>query len=63
MAIPLELDNLSSSKLDKEHYCGGERSSSMSSAGTSNKNKDKIRNTQRREIVGTDRGTKAKGRL
>ena len=30
----------------------------MSSAGTSNKNKDKIRNTQRREIVRTDMGTK-----
>jgi hypothetical protein len=30
----------------------------MSSAGTSNKNKDKIRNTQRREIVGTDIGIK-----
>jgi hypothetical protein len=39
-------------------YCGGESSSSMSSAGTSNKSKDKIRNTQRREIVGTDMGTK-----
>jgi hypothetical protein len=26
----------------------------MSSAGTSNRSKDKIRNTQRREIVGTD---------
>jgi hypothetical protein len=30
----------------------------MSSAGTSNRSKDKIRNTQRREIVGTDMGTK-----
>jgi hypothetical protein len=30
----------------------------MSSAGTSNKSKDKIRNTQRREIVGTNIGTK-----
>jgi hypothetical protein len=30
----------------------------MSSAGTSNKSKDKIRNTQRREIVGTDMGNK-----
>jgi hypothetical protein len=39
-------------------YCGGESSSSMSSAGTSNRSKDKIRNTQRREIVGTDMGTK-----
>jgi hypothetical protein len=39
-------------------YCGGESSSSsMSSAGTSNRSKDKIRNTQRREIVGTDIGT------
>jgi hypothetical protein len=32
----------------------------MSSAGTSNRSKDKIRNTQRREIVGTDRGTSPK---
>jgi hypothetical protein len=40
------------------YYCGGESSSGMSSAGTSNKSKDKIRNTQRREIVGTDMGTK-----
>ena len=30
----------------------------MSSAGTSNRSKDEIRNTQRREIVGTDMGTK-----
>jgi hypothetical protein len=37
-----------------KYYCGGESSSSMSSAGTSNKSKDKIRNTHRREIVGTD---------
>ena len=40
-------------------YCGGESSSSsMSSAGTSNRSKNEIRNTQRREIVGTDMGTK-----
>jgi hypothetical protein len=39
-------------------YCGGESSSSMLSAGTSNRSKDEIRNTQRREIVGTDMGTK-----
>jgi hypothetical protein len=30
----------------------------MSSAGTSNRSKDEIRNTQRREIIGTDMGTK-----
>jgi hypothetical protein len=41
--------------LAKLNYCGGESSSSMSSAGTSNRSKDEIRNTQRREIVGTDR--------
>jgi hypothetical protein len=34
-------------------YCGGE-SSNMSRAGTSNRSKGKIRNTQRREIVRTD---------
>jgi hypothetical protein len=30
----------------------------MSSTGTSNRSKGKIRNTQRREIVGTDMGIK-----
>jgi hypothetical protein len=30
----------------------------MSSTGTSNRSKDEIRNTQRREIVGTDMETK-----
>jgi hypothetical protein len=38
----------------------GESSSSMSSAVTLNKSKDEIRNTQRREIVGTDMGTSPK---